>query len=95
MTSELERFIRIYLNEEQAPDVRGFLRPTLHAFNRTYVDAVRAGLEGVLRTRELSVGDYEQLTDVVFDDEDALYGYLHQMHQYLFADGAKQPLPPP
>lgn len=94
MTSELERFIRIYLNIEQAPDVRGYLRPTLHAFKTTFVDGVRAGLESVLRTRELSVGDYERLTDIEFADGDALYGYLHQMHEYLFADGAEQPLPP-
>ncbi|MFE0136106.1 hypothetical protein ACFWY6_31740 [Streptomyces sp. NPDC059037] len=93
MTRELERFIRIYLNEEQAHDVRRWLRPTLHAFKNTFVDGVRDGLESVLRTRELSVGDYERLTNIEFVDEKALYGYLHHMHhmhQYLFADGGVQ-----
>ncbi|MEU6680955.1 hypothetical protein [Streptomyces sp. NPDC046925] len=94
MTSELERFIRIYLHYEQAQDVRGDLRSTLHAFNASFVAGVRDGLEKVLRTRELSVAGYERLTDVEFGDEDALYDYLDQMRQYLFADRADQPLPP-
>lgn len=94
MTKELERFIRIYLSLEQAHDVQEGLRPTLHAFNSAYVDGVRNGLEDVLRTRQLSLGDYERLTDIEFDDENVLYRYLHQMHQHLFADGVGQPLPP-
>ncbi|MGW6055365.1 hypothetical protein [Streptomyces sp. NPDC055189] len=94
MTEELERFIRTYLNMEQAQDVRGYLRPTLHAFRSAFTDGVRHGLERILRTRELSVGDYERLTDIEFAGENALYDYLHQMHQYLFADRAQQPLPP-
>ncbi|MFD3578528.1 hypothetical protein [Streptomyces sp. NPDC058644] len=48
----------------------------------------------MLRTRELSVGDYERLTNIAFDDENSLYGYLQQMHEYLFAGGDEQPVPP-
>ncbi|TGB16040.1 hypothetical protein [Streptomyces sp. MZ04] len=94
MTSDLERFIHIYLCEEQASDVRGWLRPTLHAFRKEYVDGVRDGFERVLRTRDLSVADYERLTDIAFTDEGALYEYLHRMYEFLFKDGHQQPDPP-
>ncbi|MCM3266494.1 MULTISPECIES: hypothetical protein [Streptomyces] len=94
MNRELEKFIKIYLDFEQAYDNSGFLRPTLHAFRREYVDAVREGLISVLRSRELSIGDYERLTDIQFDNEESLYAYLEDMYRYLFEDGAEQPLPP-
>ncbi|GAA3304120.1 hypothetical protein [Streptomyces cinereospinus] len=79
---------------EQAYDTAGFLRPTLHAFKEEYVHAVRTGLETVLHTRDLTVGDYERLTDIEFEDEDALYDYFTSMYEYLFEAGEKQPLPP-
>lgn len=91
---ELEKFIRVYLDLEQAYDARGYLRPTLHGFKREYVDAVREGLQTVLRARELSIGDYERLTGIEFDDEGALYEYLESMYRYLFEEQAEQPVPP-
>ncbi|WP_155057892.1 hypothetical protein [Streptomyces blattellae] len=94
MNRELEKFVKVYLSLEQAYDTTGYLRPTLHAFKEEYVSAVRDGLEAVLRTRELSVGEYEHLTDIEFDDEDSLYGYLQSMYQYLFEGQEKQPVPP-
>ncbi|MGH4035196.1 hypothetical protein ACQB60_40480 [Actinomycetota bacterium Odt1-20B] len=94
MNRELEKFIRVYLNEEQAADTRGYLRPTLHGFRKEYVEGVREGLATVLTKRELSTGDYARLTDVEFDDERALYAYLQKLFAYLFEDGDKQPAPP-
>ncbi|GEC07193.1 hypothetical protein SSP24_48480 [Streptomyces spinoverrucosus] len=94
MNRETEKFIKVYLSLEQAYDTTGYLRPALHAFKEEYVSAVRQGLETVLRTREISVGDYERLTDVEFEDDDALYEYLTSMCQYLFEAREKQPVPP-
>ncbi|MER5968659.1 hypothetical protein ABT112_02755 [Streptomyces sp. NPDC002055] len=94
MNRELQKFIRVYLNLEEAYDTGGYLRPTLHAFKHEYVEAVQHGLESVLNTRELSVGDYEGLTDIEFPNEDALYDYLKKMYRYLFEDEREQPLPP-
>jgi hypothetical protein len=94
MTRELEKFVKVYLNLEQAYDTSGCLRPTLHAHKEDYVNAVRHGLETVLRTRELSVGDYERLAGIEFGDEEGLYGYLQGVHQYLFEGQEKQPTPP-
>ncbi|GGV50516.1 hypothetical protein [Streptomyces spectabilis] len=93
LTRAFEVFLRTYLGEEEAYDTRGQLRPTLQAFRRDYVADVREGFERVLCSRELSVVDYERLTNVAFADEDCLYVYLQQMHQYLFADGDEQPVP--
>ncbi|MER5302778.1 hypothetical protein ABT039_25395 [Streptomyces lasiicapitis] len=53
LTRELEVFLRTYLGEEQAYDTRGWLRPTLQAFRRDYVDGVREGLESALSSRQL------------------------------------------
>ncbi|WP_369216037.1 hypothetical protein [Streptomyces flavofungini] len=94
MNKELETFITTYLDLEQAPDVRGNLRPTLHAFSKEYVDAVRVDLASVLRTRSLSVADYERLTDIEFADTESLYNYLGEMYEYLFEDRQQQPAPP-
>ncbi len=58
------------------------------------MDAVREGWRSVLRSRELSIGDYERLTDIQFDNEESLYAYLEDMYRYLFEDEAEQPLPP-
>ncbi|WP_432138679.1 MULTISPECIES: hypothetical protein [unclassified Streptomyces] len=91
---ELEKFIKVYLNAEQAYDTTGYLRPTLHAFKEEYVNGVRTGLETALRTREISPADYEHLTDIEFDNEDDLYEYLRDLYQYLFEGRDRQPIPP-
>ncbi|MER6075432.1 hypothetical protein ABT187_42980 [Streptomyces sp. NPDC001817] len=91
---EIEKFFKVYLGLEQAYDTTGYLRPTLHAFGDGYVSLVRQGLEAVLRTRALSVADYERLTDIEFDGEDELYEYLGGMYLYLFEGQECQPTPP-
>ncbi|MEV4440465.1 hypothetical protein AB0K09_15860 [Streptomyces sp. NPDC049577] len=48
----------------------------------------------VLKSRELSIEDYEGLTGIEFDNEDSLYDYLGKMHDYLIGDREEQPLPP-
>ncbi|MFC7897516.1 hypothetical protein [Streptomyces sp. NPDC057381] len=94
MNRELEKFIKVYLDLEQAYDTSGYLRPTLFAFKGEYVNAVKQGLDELLRTRELSVLDYERLTNVEFDDEDSLYEYLKGVYHYLFEGRETQPTPP-
>ncbi|MFJ4472354.1 hypothetical protein ACIP2X_33375 [Streptomyces sp. NPDC089424] len=94
MTRELQKFVKVYLSLEQAYDTTCQLRATLHSYSERYVRGVRCGLEDVLRARELTVGDYEGLTDIAFDDENTLYEYLTEMYRYLFEAGGSQPLPP-
>ncbi|MFH8571118.1 hypothetical protein [Streptomyces sp. NPDC017993] len=94
MNRELEKFIKVYLDYDQAYDTSGTLRPTLHAFKPEYVERVREGLETVLRDRQISTSEYEMLTDIEFDGEEALYSYLQEMFRYLFEGGIEQPMPP-
>ncbi|WP_326780309.1 hypothetical protein OG481_08810 [Streptomyces longwoodensis] len=94
MNRELEKFIRVYLSLEQAYDTSGYLRPTLHAFKDEYVRAVKDGLQSVLRSRDLSIEEYERLTDIEFENSDSLYDYLNGLYEYLFLGGESQPVPP-
>ncbi|MGX8904218.1 hypothetical protein ACR820_02880 [Streptomyces netropsis] len=94
MNEELRTFIKTYLDLEQGYDVSGWLRPTLHAFNSDYVEAVRVGLATVLENRELSVEAYDDLSCIEFENEEILYEYLQNMYDYLFGDLPEQPLPP-
>lgn len=70
----------VYFSLEQAYDVTGYLRPTLHAFRQEYVDAVREGLEVLLRGQSFTVEDYERLTGIEFEHEGALYEYLRDIN---------------
>jgi hypothetical protein len=92
--SELEIFIKTYLNAEQGFDTSGYLRPTLLAFNESYVDGVRQGLSEVLHNRVLTLDEYERLTDIEFPDEESLHEYLRHMYSYLFEGSPEQPTPP-
>ncbi|MFD8998710.1 hypothetical protein [Streptomyces abikoensis] len=95
MNKEVETLITGRLDIEQAYDTRGYLRPTLHSFSNEYVNAVREGLATLIETRELSVQDYDDLTNgIEFEDEDSLYEYLGKIYDYLFGDLAEQPRPP-
>ncbi|MGK5533676.1 hypothetical protein [Streptomyces sp. URMC 129] len=94
MREELRKFIRIYLDQEQAYDTSGTLRSTLHAFDRSYVQAVEQGFAHLLEHRELDTDTYEDLTSVEFEDEDSLYAYMSDLYAHLFGDRADQPMPP-
>ncbi|MER6572957.1 hypothetical protein ABT288_44145 [Streptomyces sp. NPDC001093] len=94
MNKQLETFIQTYLHLEQAYDTRGYLRPTLMAFDKSYVQQVREGLSQVLRERSLSIEDYERLSDIEFPGDESLYEYLQSMYAYLFEDRPDQPTPP-
>lgn len=94
MQKELQTFVQTYLDEEQGYDTSGYLRPTLMAFNESYVKAVRDGLAEVLLDRTLTVGDYERLTNIEFPNSDSLYEYLEKLNAYLFEGHPDQPLPP-
>lgn len=94
MNRELEKFIKVYLGLEQVYDTSGYLRPTLFACKDEYVTAVKQDFEELLRYREFTVGDYERLTDIEFDDAESLYDYLHGIYRYLFEDQEEQPAPP-
>lgn len=95
MNQELQTIVSGYLDIEQGYDVNRNLRGTLHSFRPEFVDAVREGLAELIKSRELSVADYDDLTQgIEFEDEDSLYEYLGEMYEYLFGEREQQPLPP-
>lgn len=61
MNQELRTFITGYLDEEQGYDVTRNLRRTLHGFNENFSGSVREGFAELLKSRELSVEDYDGL----------------------------------
>lgn len=94
MDKRFEGFLRTYLDVEQAPDTSGYLRPTLLAFNDSYVQVIRDGFAEVLQNPDFGSAEYERLTDVEFPDGDCLRRYLRDMYAYLFEDAPAQPAPP-
>ncbi|WP_447042307.1 hypothetical protein [Streptomyces sp. DSM 118878] len=54
-------------------------RPPENGQQAPYVDSVRNELAKIIRTRGLSVADYEQLTDIHFASEEDLYDYLGKL----------------
>ncbi|MET9293790.1 hypothetical protein [Streptomyces sp. NPDC003077] len=94
MNDTFKGFIKTYLDIDVAyyPDLR--LKETLHSCDDEFVDAVRSGFKDLLRSRSLSPYDWEGLTMIEFEDEDALYDYLNRMYAYLFLGSEDQPFPP-
>ncbi|MFJ3585161.1 hypothetical protein ACIPPS_23445 [Streptomyces sp. NPDC090127] len=93
MNEELQRFISVYLQQEVAYDDMSATRETLEHFKPEWKDAVRQGLLSVLNERRLTAEEYETLTSIEFDTEDALYSYLQDVYDFLFGGGEKQPVP--
>ncbi|GAA0451129.1 hypothetical protein [Streptomyces olivaceiscleroticus] len=94
MNQELRHFIGVYLQLEVAyQDLHG-TRETLQHVKPEWTEAVREGLEALVRGRGLTVGEYEALTDLEFPDEATLYAYLSDVYAFLFESGTMSPVPP-
>ncbi|MFD6325035.1 hypothetical protein ACFWOL_19695 [Streptomyces sp. NPDC058442] len=91
MNDELETFIRTYLHADTAYDTSNFLRPTLLAFNESFVRRVKEGFDIVLREGSLTKGEYERLTEVEFTEDETLHYYLQSMYDHLFENQPVQP----
>ncbi|MFD0025956.1 hypothetical protein [Streptomyces sp. NPDC058382] len=94
MEKDFPGFLRVYLDEEQAYDNSGYLRPTLMSCNASYVQAIREGFSEIIRDKDFGTAEYERLTNIEFPDYDSLQKYLVNMHSYLFENSITQPLPP-
>lgn len=95
MNQTLKGFIGSYLNVEVAHDgIESQIRDSVQAFGPAYADSLKEGFEEVLATRELSVDDYDGLTYIEFQSDDALYAYLQEMYDFLFHGAETPPAPP-
>jgi len=94
MNETVEGFIGSYLHIEVAYYEMESTRDTIHSFGPAVADSLKKGFEELLATHELSVGDYDGLTHVEFESEEALYTYLQGMYDFLFNGAETAPEPP-
>lgn len=52
-----------------------------------WIDRVQRQFDEVLQTRVVTVDWYADHANELFDDEDILYRYLHEVYDYVFRDG--------
>ncbi|MFH9468607.1 hypothetical protein ACH4LT_15135 [Streptomyces clavifer] len=94
MDKKFADFLNTYLDAEQAYDTSGYLRPTLLAFNETYIQVIRENFTQILQDKNFGSAEYERLTNIEFPDNDSLHKYLQDIYSYLFEGAPKQPIPP-
>ncbi|MEU9701994.1 hypothetical protein [Streptomyces sp. NPDC047981] len=53
----------------------------------------RDGFAEVIRSREMSLADWEEITEgiLTFSDEDDLYAFLEKSYDYFFGDSTEMP----
>ncbi|WP_237530241.1 hypothetical protein, partial [Streptomyces sp. SID3915] len=83
-----------HLDEEQAYDNSGYLRPTLMGCNESYIQVIREGFTEIIRDENFGTAKYERLTNFEFPDFNSLQQYLLGMYSYLFESAPNQPIPP-
>ena len=94
MNKTIEDFIGTYLHIEVAYEDLGPTRDLVALMSPEYVDSLKQGFAELLRSRELSAGDYDGMTHVEFESDDALYAYLKSVDDFLFHGAEAQPEPP-
>lgn len=95
MNQTVRSFIGSYLSVETAYDgIESDIRDVIRTFGPDYANSLKEGFEELLATRELSKWDYDGITYIEFESDEALYAYLQGMYDYLF-NGAEAPPKPP
>ena len=96
MNKTVEGFIGTYLHIEVAYDgIESGIRDTIQAFGPRFANSLKEGFEELLASHELSVGDYDGLTHVEFESDEALYAYLQGLYDFFFNGAETAPKPPP
>ncbi|MCB5907923.1 hypothetical protein [Streptomyces pinistramenti] len=93
MNRQAKRFIETYLDLEGAYDTKDGLYETLHSFNPDYIEAILQGFSEALKNHSVSVGEYESLTSIEFENEESLYEYLAVIYRHLCSGDVDQPVP--
>lgn len=94
MDKKFADFLNTYLDEEQAYDNSGYLRPTLMGCNESHIRVIRDGFTEIIRDENFGTAEYEHLTNIEFPDYNSLQQYLLSMYSYLFENTPNQPIPP-
>ncbi|MEV7596722.1 hypothetical protein AB0O91_04965 [Kitasatospora sp. NPDC089797] len=94
MEPELAGFMRQYLNVEMAFSSMERLKTTIGRSNPVWGDDLRRWFTQLFEGRDLTRGEYCELTWVEFGTDEEMYAYLEKIHAFLFLDQGEFPLPP-
>ncbi|MEV7541989.1 hypothetical protein [Streptomyces sp. NPDC089915] len=94
MNEELRRFASVYLDREVVYDDMPGTRETLKHFKPEWTEGVRKGLRAVVDERRLTAQEWESLTAIEFETDDALHVYLSDLYDFLFGGNERQPVLP-
>ncbi|MBS2961551.1 hypothetical protein KGA66_00735 [Actinocrinis puniceicyclus] len=94
MNKTVADFIGAYLHVEVAYEDLGPTRELIAALSPEYAGSLEEGFERLLRSRGLAAADYDGMTHIEFESDDALYRYLQGVYDYLFRGAGAQPRPP-
>ncbi|MFJ8163422.1 hypothetical protein ACIRBY_21215 [Streptomyces sp. NPDC096136] len=94
MNEELRRFASVYLDREVVYDDMRATREALKHFKPEWTEGVRLGLLAVLDEKPLTADEWESVTSIEFETDDALHVYLRDLYDFLFGGSEKQPALP-
>jgi hypothetical protein len=90
LDERMRGFISATLNIEGAAPYPSAIKDSLRG-NSAIRAQIEAGLQDLLKTRELTTLDWIKMTYVDFASEDDLYSYLQKLYDYLFRGSEELP----
>jgi hypothetical protein len=94
LNQSVKDFIEGLLNVDGAAPDPPVIKNVVDHGSAKFRDEVEAGLSELLRTRELTIREYVDMTGVDFDSEGELYDYLQKVYNYLFLGSNEAPMIP-
>jgi hypothetical protein len=84
------RFISIALSIASGAPYPPAIKNSLRSGSTAQAE-VKAGMQQLLETRELSTLDWLKMTGVEFESEDHLYDYVQKMYDFVFCGSEEFP----
>ncbi|MFG3225393.1 hypothetical protein ACGF07_11535 [Kitasatospora sp. NPDC048194] len=84
--------MQMYLSVEVAYGTLARVKETIRS--ASWCEDVQQRFERMLAERNMTRGEYCELTWIDFETDEEMYEYLEKLHAYLFLDQGELPLPP-
>ncbi|MFD7447978.1 hypothetical protein [Kitasatospora sp. NPDC059827] len=94
MEPELAGFMRQYLNVEMAFSYMDRLKRTISMSNPVWGEELQKWFTQLFAERDLTRGEYCELTWVEFETDEEMYAYLEKVRAYLLLGSEEVPIPP-
>jgi hypothetical protein len=94
LSQSVKDFIEGLLNADGAAPDPPVIKNVVGHGSAEFREEVESGLRELLRSRELTLREYVDMTGVDFDSERELYDYLQKVCNYLFRGSDEIPLIP-